>query len=182
MRGALFPRAARERGGTRRLEAGRLPLFDKVALDTQHAFVLTRSKWVEWLVAQELFRRQCIARTEDPEALWFWASNQHEIDFVGNRPLTTADGRIALRPGAVVVLLPKLSGLSEPTVSAHSLVGLVQTLFLQSAVVPPGLVGPMPLAVLVMLFEDKRPVFGPHPRLTVEPTIKIFGSSEDSAI
>ena len=41
-----------------------------------------RSKWVEWLVAQELFRRQCIAGTEDPEALWFWASNQHEIDFV----------------------------------------------------------------------------------------------------
>ena len=41
-----------------------------------------KSKWVEWLVAQELFRRQCIAGAEDPEALWFWASNQHEIDFV----------------------------------------------------------------------------------------------------
>ncbi|MBS0612627.1 MAG: ATP-binding protein, partial [Proteobacteria bacterium] len=41
-----------------------------------------RAKWIEWLVAQELFRRQCIAGAEDPEALWYWASKQHEIDFV----------------------------------------------------------------------------------------------------
>ncbi|MFO1466151.1 MAG: ATP-binding protein [Steroidobacteraceae bacterium] len=41
-----------------------------------------RAKWIEWLVAQELFRRQCIAGVEDPEALWFWASKEHEIDFV----------------------------------------------------------------------------------------------------
>jgi predicted AAA+ superfamily ATPase len=41
-----------------------------------------RATWVEWLVAQELFRRQCIHGIEDPEALWFWASADHEIDFV----------------------------------------------------------------------------------------------------
>jgi uncharacterized protein len=41
-----------------------------------------RAKWIEWLVAQELFRRQCIAGVEDPEALWYWASKEHEIDFV----------------------------------------------------------------------------------------------------
>ena len=41
-----------------------------------------RAKWIEWLVAQELFRRQCIAGVEDPEALWCWASKEHEIDFV----------------------------------------------------------------------------------------------------
>jgi predicted AAA+ superfamily ATPase len=41
-----------------------------------------QSKWIEWLVAQELFRRQCIADVEDPEALWYWASREHEIDFV----------------------------------------------------------------------------------------------------
>lgn len=41
-----------------------------------------QSKWIEWLVAQELFRRQCVAGTEDPEAIWFWASDDHEIDFV----------------------------------------------------------------------------------------------------
>jgi predicted AAA+ superfamily ATPase len=41
-----------------------------------------KSKWIEWLVAQELFRRQCIKGVEDPEAIWFWASKEHEIDFV----------------------------------------------------------------------------------------------------
>lgn len=44
-----------------------------------------KSKWVEWLVAQELFRRQCIAGAQDPEAIWFWASADHEIDFVDSR-------------------------------------------------------------------------------------------------
>lgn len=47
-----------------------------------------QSKWIEWLVAQELFRRQCVAGSEDPEALWFWASDDHVIDFVdGSRNL-----------------------------------------------------------------------------------------------
>jgi uncharacterized protein len=41
-----------------------------------------KAKWIEWLVAQELFRRQCIAGIEDPEAIWYWASKEHEIDFV----------------------------------------------------------------------------------------------------
>jgi predicted AAA+ superfamily ATPase len=41
-----------------------------------------KSKWIEWLVAQELFRRQAIAGVEDPEAIWFWASKDREIDFV----------------------------------------------------------------------------------------------------
>lgn len=44
-----------------------------------------QSKWIEWLVAQELFRRQCIAGAEDPEAIWFWASDAHEIDFIDSR-------------------------------------------------------------------------------------------------
>lgn len=44
-----------------------------------------QSKWIEWLVAQELFRRQCIAGAEDPEAIWFWASRDHELDFVDER-------------------------------------------------------------------------------------------------
>lgn len=41
-----------------------------------------QSKWMEWLVAQELVRRQAIAGAEAPETLWFWASKEHEIDFV----------------------------------------------------------------------------------------------------
>ncbi len=44
-----------------------------------------KTKWMEWLVAQELFRRQCIADAEDPEAIWFWASQDHEIDFVDSQ-------------------------------------------------------------------------------------------------
>lgn len=31
---------------------------------------------------RELFRRQAILGVEDPEAIWHWASKQHEIDFV----------------------------------------------------------------------------------------------------
>ena len=41
-----------------------------------------KAPWLEWLVAQELFRRQAIAGVEDPETLWYWASKEHEIDFV----------------------------------------------------------------------------------------------------
>ena len=40
---------------------------------------------MESLVAQELVRRQCIAGIEDPEALWYWASKENEIDFVDAR-------------------------------------------------------------------------------------------------
>ena len=41
-----------------------------------------KGRWVEWLVAQELFRRQAIAGIDDPETIWYWASKEHEIDFV----------------------------------------------------------------------------------------------------
>ena len=41
-----------------------------------------RACWLEWLVAQELFRRQAIAGVEDPETIWYWASKEHEVDFV----------------------------------------------------------------------------------------------------
>jgi predicted AAA+ superfamily ATPase len=52
-------------------------ISDFDALESQE-----RAKWIEWLVAQELFRRQCIAGVEDPEAIWYWASKEHGIDFV----------------------------------------------------------------------------------------------------
>ncbi len=41
-----------------------------------------KSKWLEWLVAQEIFRRQCVQGAQNPEAIWYWASKEHEIDFV----------------------------------------------------------------------------------------------------
>ncbi len=39
----------------------------------------------EWLVAQELFRRAAIEGKEDPQALGFWSSKDHEIDFVSSQ-------------------------------------------------------------------------------------------------
>jgi uncharacterized protein len=38
--------------------------------------------WLEWLVAQELWRRAAIRGDEVPEGLTFWASKEREIDFV----------------------------------------------------------------------------------------------------
>lgn len=36
----------------------------------------------EWVVAQELWRRRCIANSENRDHLSFWQSKEHEIDFV----------------------------------------------------------------------------------------------------
>lgn len=40
------------------------------------------STLLEWMVAQELWRRAVLANAENPEAIGFWASKEHEIDFV----------------------------------------------------------------------------------------------------
>lgn len=37
----------------------------------------------EWVVAQEIWRRQCLENLEGiPDHLYFWQSNEHEIDFI----------------------------------------------------------------------------------------------------
>lgn len=41
-----------------------------------------QAQWLEWLVAQEIWRRSVLAGAENPEATGFWASKEHEIDFV----------------------------------------------------------------------------------------------------
>lgn len=41
-----------------------------------------QSKFMEWFVAQELYRRQAVRGDEIPEKLSFWKSDEHEIDFV----------------------------------------------------------------------------------------------------
>ncbi len=38
--------------------------------------------WLEWLVAQEIYRRRCIGGEEVPELLLFWQAKNHEVDFV----------------------------------------------------------------------------------------------------
>ncbi len=38
--------------------------------------------WLEWLVAQEIWRRAVLSNVLNPEAIGFWASKEHEIDFV----------------------------------------------------------------------------------------------------
>lgn len=41
-----------------------------------------KAKFYEWLVAQEIWRRQAIQGEEIPEHLGFWKSDHHELDFV----------------------------------------------------------------------------------------------------
>ena len=50
---------------------------DILALPSQE-----QSMWYEWLVAQELTRRQAIYENRILEPLAFWCSKQHEVDFV----------------------------------------------------------------------------------------------------
>ncbi|MBI2336667.1 MAG: ATP-binding protein [Deltaproteobacteria bacterium] len=38
--------------------------------------------FIEWLVAQEIWRRSVLTEQANPEAIGFWASKEHEIDFV----------------------------------------------------------------------------------------------------
>jgi predicted AAA+ superfamily ATPase len=38
--------------------------------------------FIEWLVAQEIWRRSVLAGSENPEAISFWTSKEHEVDFV----------------------------------------------------------------------------------------------------
>ena len=38
--------------------------------------------WIEWLAAQEIYRRRALAGEPEPERLPFWQSKEHELDFV----------------------------------------------------------------------------------------------------
>ncbi len=43
----------------------------------------TKGMWLEWLVAQEIWRRTTLSRSEEEaEQVGFWKSKEHEIDFV----------------------------------------------------------------------------------------------------
>ncbi|MBD3335424.1 MAG: AAA family ATPase [Candidatus Eisenbacteria bacterium] len=41
-----------------------------------------QGRWFEWLVAQEIFRRNARRGEPSPEILHFWSAGRHEIDFV----------------------------------------------------------------------------------------------------
>ncbi|MBF0492628.1 MAG: ATP-binding protein [Deltaproteobacteria bacterium] len=41
-----------------------------------------QAQFLEWLVAQEIWRRSVLANVANPEAIGFWQSSEHEIDFV----------------------------------------------------------------------------------------------------
>ncbi len=49
--------------------------FDMLSSMVQGAFI-------EWLIAQEIWRQGVLADSDNPEAINFWASKEHEIDFV----------------------------------------------------------------------------------------------------
>jgi len=40
-----------------------------------------QAKFLEWLVAQEIWRKAAIAGTDMPEIQYFWQSNKAELDF-----------------------------------------------------------------------------------------------------
>jgi len=54
--------------------------------------------WIEWLVAQELWRRAAIAGAPDPEQMLFWQGGGHETDFVVNPRLHVEAKRGAVSP------------------------------------------------------------------------------------
>jgi predicted AAA+ superfamily ATPase len=41
-----------------------------------------QAPWLEWLVAQELWRRRCIGGEAVPEQLPYWQAGEREVDFV----------------------------------------------------------------------------------------------------
>ncbi len=42
----------------------------------------TQGVWLEWLVAQEIFRRAAVRGEATPELLAYWTSKEHELDFI----------------------------------------------------------------------------------------------------
>jgi predicted AAA+ superfamily ATPase len=42
----------------------------------------TQGRWLEWLVAQELWRQRCIRGEQIPELLPYWQGGEHGLDFV----------------------------------------------------------------------------------------------------
>jgi predicted AAA+ superfamily ATPase len=56
-----------------------------------------RGRWIEWAVAQELWRRAAIRGDEMPEELRYWRSKKHEIDFV--TPGTSGESWLEVKLG-----------------------------------------------------------------------------------
>lgn len=40
-----------------------------------------KAKWLEWGIAQELYRRRCV-KGQNPEEIYFWKSEKNEVDFL----------------------------------------------------------------------------------------------------
>lgn len=58
------------------------PLHPRTPADFRSMPPQRRGELLEWVVAQELFRRAAIRGDELPEFLPHWASREHEVDFV----------------------------------------------------------------------------------------------------
>ncbi|HCU25689.1 MAG TPA: ATPase, partial [Deltaproteobacteria bacterium] len=60
--------------------------FHPAALRSIHEFEMlppeARGQFLEWMVAQEIWRRAVLAGDSNPEAVGYWSSKEHEIDFV----------------------------------------------------------------------------------------------------
>lgn len=94
--------------------------------------------WLEWLVAQELWRRAAIRGEEIPEELPYWKSAQHELDFVlgPNQYLEVKRGRVSpLEFGWFVKTHPRahLEVVSQEAFEANAIQGLTLSDFLLQA-------------------------------------------------
>lgn len=60
--------------------------FHPASIRQVHEFAalpdMVRAQWLEWVVAQEIWRRAVLTGVAIPEGLGFWIAPQHEIDFV----------------------------------------------------------------------------------------------------
>jgi predicted AAA+ superfamily ATPase len=57
----------------------------------------SQGAWIEWAVAQELWRRKALRGDDFPEVMSFWQSDNHEIDFVvdGSRFIEVKRGKVS---------------------------------------------------------------------------------------
>jgi len=97
-----------------------------------------QSKFWEWMVARELWRRRALSGEEFPDSLSYWTGGGHEVDFV-----TTEKKLIEVKRGAASPLdflwfpksFPKrqLTVINEKFFETPALLGLTMEKFLLSS-------------------------------------------------
>ncbi len=77
-----------------------------------------RAKFVEWLVAQELWRRAAVRGEETPEQMAFWQASGHELDFVTS-PQSAVEVKIGSTNPLEFAWFPRTFAKASLTVIGH---------------------------------------------------------------